>query len=163
MERGMGSSVLKEVHMVGLTEKVIFEQRQERSGNSQVNRCEESIPGRGTWDRSLWGWRGVRRPVWPGGEGSRRRILHTFREVKLELCEAGRVRSGMETYSRWQRWMAETSVGPCRPLYGLWVLFSVTWDSFLEGFEQSCEMIFLMINVSKIECRGRRWKQSDPI
>lgn len=44
----MGNSILKEVYMVGFTETVIFEQRQEGSGNSQVNRCEENIPGRGT-------------------------------------------------------------------------------------------------------------------
>lgn len=49
MDRGVGSSILNGVHMIGLTEKVIFEQRHNKEvGNSQADSW-----GRYSWPRNL--------------------------------------------------------------------------------------------------------------
>ena len=73
----------------------------------------------------------------------------------MELCGGGSARSGLKSQvggkSEWQ-----TPVGAFWPLQGLWLLLRVKLNPLLEGFEQRNEMIFLMVDVLKIECRRQR-------
>ena len=121
---GVRSSILNEVHVVGMPEKGISEQRKEGSGKE---------PGGQVWMKC-----------------SRQRWWKHSEEASVTPVLAREEGYGMESYGWWEGWMAEKSVGPCRSLYGLWPLFWVKWNPLLDFLAEEWNnfsiYLFILIN-----------------